>query len=72
MARFWNSALDWTLDESTHELARLRWAAGAVHLDFVRVPEITVWPRVHLDLRRSSVMTKRPRCLGYERWARPM
>jgi hypothetical protein len=32
VARFWNSALDWTLHESTDDLAWLRWVAGAVHI----------------------------------------
>lgn len=52
MARFWNEALDWTLHEVTDDLARLRSTAGVgPYLEFVRVPDITVWTRVHLDLR---------------------
>jgi len=52
MARFWNEALDWTLHEVTDDLARLRSAAGVgPYLEFVRVPHITVFTRVHLDLR---------------------
>ena len=52
MARFWNAAMDWTLHEVTDDLARLRSSAGVgAYLEFVRVPDITVWTRVHLDLR---------------------
>ncbi|TFD09358.1 VOC family protein [Cryobacterium sp. TMT1-66-1] len=52
MARFWNEALDWTLHEVTDDVARLRSTAGVgPYLEFVRVPDITVWTRVHLDLR---------------------
>ena len=52
MARFWNGAMDWTLHEVTDDFARLRSAAGVgPYLEFVRVPEVTVWTRVHLDLR---------------------
>lgn len=52
MARFWNEAMDWTLHEVTDDLARLQSAAGVgPYLEFVRVPDITVWTRVHLDLR---------------------
>ena len=52
MARFWNAAMDWTLHEVTDDLARLRSAAGVgPYLEFIRVRDITVWTRVHLDLR---------------------
>ncbi|MDJ0379037.1 VOC family protein [Cryobacterium sp. PH31-L1] len=52
MARFWNTAMDWTLHEVTDDFARLRSAAGVgPYLEFVRVADITVWTRVHLDLR---------------------
>ncbi|TFD57690.1 VOC family protein [Cryobacterium suzukii] len=52
MAKFWNAALDWTLHEVTDDLARLRSATGVgPYLEFVRVPEVTAWTRVHLDLR---------------------
>ncbi|TFD19231.1 VOC family protein [Cryobacterium sp. TMS1-13-1] len=52
MARFWKVAMDWTLHEVTDDFARLRSAAGVgPYLEFVRVADITVWTRVHLDLR---------------------
>ncbi|WP_104129467.1 VOC family protein [Cryobacterium sp. N21] len=52
MARFWNGAIDWTLHEVTDDFARLRSAAGVgPYLEFVRVPDVTMWTRVHLDLR---------------------
>ncbi|MDJ0349634.1 VOC family protein [Cryobacterium sp. PH29-G1] len=52
MARFWNATMDWTLHEVTDDMARLRSTAGVgPYLEFVRVTEITVWTRVHLDLR---------------------
>ncbi|WP_104201461.1 VOC family protein [Cryobacterium sp. Y29] len=52
MARFWNEAMDWTVHEVTDDLARLRSAAGVgPYLEFIRVPDITVWTRIHLDLR---------------------
>ncbi len=52
IARFWNGAMDWTLHEVTDDFARLRSAAGVgPYLEFIRVPDITVWTRVHLDLR---------------------
>ena len=52
LARFWKEAMDWTLHEMTEDLARLRSAAGVgPYLEFVRVPQITVFTRVHLDLR---------------------
>ncbi|WP_233198235.1 VOC family protein [Cryobacterium sp. Y50] len=36
----------------TDDLARLRSAAGVgPHLEFIRVPDITAWTRVRLDLR---------------------
>lgn len=44
--------MDWTLHEVTDDFARLRSAAGAgPYLEFLRVPDITVWTRVHLELR---------------------
>ena len=52
MARFWNEAMDWTVHEVTDDLARLRSAASVgPYLEFIRVPDITVWTRIHLDLR---------------------
>ncbi|WP_241978441.1 VOC family protein [Cryobacterium sp. Hz9] len=52
MARFWNGAIDWTLHEVADDFARLRSAAGVgPYLEFVRVPDVTVGTRVHLDLR---------------------
>ncbi|MDJ0378782.1 VOC family protein [Cryobacterium sp. PH31-L1] len=52
MAQFWNGAMDWTLHEVTDDSARLRSAAKVgPYLEFVRVPDIAVWTRVHLDLR---------------------
>lgn len=55
MARFWNTAMDWTLHEATDDFPRLRSAAGVgPYLEFVRVADTTVWTRVHLDLRPYS------------------
>ncbi|WP_233197626.1 VOC family protein [Cryobacterium sp. Y57] len=52
MARFWKEAMDWTVHEVTDDLARLGSAAGVgPYLEFIRVPDITVWTRIHLDLR---------------------
>ncbi|MEU5903372.1 VOC family protein [Micromonospora sp. NPDC047467] len=53
MARFWGSAMDWTLHEVTDDKAVLRSAAGVgPYLEFIRTREVkTVWNRVHLDVR---------------------
>ncbi|WP_241982141.1 VOC family protein [Cryobacterium ruanii] len=70
MTPFWNAAMDWIVHEVTDDLARLCSAAGSVpSLEFVRVPDITVWTRVHLDLRPyfrddQAAEVARPRTLG--------
>jgi predicted enzyme related to lactoylglutathione lyase len=53
MARFWGSAMDWSVHSVTDDEAVLRSAAGVgPYLRFVRVPEPkTGWNRVHLDVR---------------------
>ena len=52
MARFWDEALDWTLNEVSDDHARLRSAEGeGPYLEFVRTPDVKTAPdRVHLDL----------------------
>jgi predicted enzyme related to lactoylglutathione lyase len=52
MARFWDEAMDWTLNEVTDDYAALRSAEGAgPYLEFLRTPGVkTVPDRVHLDL----------------------
>lgn len=51
MARFWGGATDWTVHEVDDDHARLRSAQGVgPYLELLRVPEETVWNRVHLDL----------------------
>jgi predicted enzyme related to lactoylglutathione lyase len=53
MARFWGSAMDWTVHEVTGHKAVLRSAAGVgPYLLFLRTPDKkTGWNRVHLDVR---------------------
>ncbi|MEU8614552.1 VOC family protein [Actinoplanes sp. NPDC048791] len=53
MARFWGSAMDWTVHEVTDHKAVLRSAAGVgPYLLFLRTPDKkTGWNRVHLDVR---------------------
>ena len=53
MARFWGTAMDWTLHKVTDYNAVLRSAQGVgPYLQFLRIPDVkTVWNRVHLDLR---------------------
>jgi predicted enzyme related to lactoylglutathione lyase len=53
MARFWATAMDWTLHKVTDHSAVLRSATGVgPYLQFLRTPDVkTVWNRVHLDLR---------------------
>ncbi|MGC5016283.1 VOC family protein [Streptosporangium sp. DT93] len=53
MARFWDEAMDWTLNEVDDDHAVLRSAKGVgPYLDFVRTPGTkTVKNRIHLDLR---------------------
>jgi predicted enzyme related to lactoylglutathione lyase len=53
MARFYGSAMDWTLHKVTDHSAVLRSATGVgPYLQFLRTPDVkTVWNRVHLDLR---------------------
>ncbi|MDQ1037131.1 putative enzyme related to lactoylglutathione lyase [Streptomyces sp. V3I8] len=52
MARFWDAALDWTLQEVSDEHAVLRSAEGVgPYLEFLRTPGAKTGPdRVHLDL----------------------
>jgi predicted enzyme related to lactoylglutathione lyase len=53
MARFWGSAMDWTLHKVTGHNAVLRSATGVgPYLQFLRTPDAkTGWNRVHLDVR---------------------
>ncbi|MFF5296196.1 VOC family protein [Paractinoplanes globisporus] len=53
MARFWGSAMDWTVQKVTDDSAVLRSAKGVgPYLQFLRTPDAkTVWNRVHLDVR---------------------
>ena len=53
MARFWSSAMDWTLHEVGDESAVLRSAKGVgPYLEFIRTPDPkTQLDRIHLDLR---------------------
>jgi predicted enzyme related to lactoylglutathione lyase len=53
MARFWGSAMDWTLHEVTDDGAALRSAEGVgPYLEFIRTPDVkSGWNRVHLDVR---------------------
>jgi Glyoxalase-like domain len=52
MARFWDEAMDWALDEVTDDHARLRSGKGVgPYLEFLRAPGArTMWNRVHLDV----------------------
>lgn len=51
LAKFWAGATDWTVHEVDHDHARLRSTQGVgPYLELLRVPEETVWNRVHLDL----------------------
>ncbi|MFB7787089.1 VOC family protein [Streptomyces vinaceus] len=52
MARFWDGALDWTLDRVTDDQAVFRSAQGVgPYLEFIRTSDVkTVPDRVHLDL----------------------
>ena len=53
MADFWAAATDWTLHEVSHDMARMRSAAGiGPYLEFVRAEGPEPLPsRVHLDLK---------------------
>ena len=71
MARFWDEAMDWTLQRVTDDHAVLRSAKGVgPYLQFLRTPDMkTVKNRVHLDLRPypgddQAAEVARPRALG--------
>ena len=53
MARFWGSAMDWTVHEVADDNAVLRSAKGVgPYLEFIRNPDVkSGWNRVHLDIR---------------------
>lgn len=69
LGRFWAEVIGWGVSSeasgSIDDLAKLRRAAGVgPYPEFVRMPDITVWTRIHLDLRSYPLTTNRQRWPG--------
>ena len=77
LGRFWAEVIGWGVSSEgsgvtddlaklrSCEVAKLRRAAGVgPYPEFVRMPDITVWTRIHLDLRPYPLTTNRQRWPG--------